>query len=101
MAELARLEDLSTEPPAGPTVMRNAHDDAMRKGVARLKSHLKDPGEAKDLLRVLMLTYLQEWSSMYAEGTRQLGLNSTERTILVIRQDTIQQLVSELGRTQD
>lgn len=98
MADLQRLEDLSTEPPAGPTVMSRAHADAMRKGVARLKSHLKDSSEAKDLLRVLVLTYLQEWSEMYQTGTRELGLNSTERTILVIRQDTVQQMVHELGQ---
>ena len=95
---LPRLEELSTEPPAGPTVMSRTHADAMRKGVARLKSHLKDPEEAEAFLRVLVLGYLGEWSAMYALGSREAG-SATERTILMIRQDTVQQMVAELGRT--
>lgn len=91
------LEGLTVEPPAGPTIMRTTHDNAMRKTAARLKAHLAKPEEAGDLLRVAVLSYLGEFAAMYAVGAREAAL-PTERVILQIRQDTVQQMVAELGR---
>jgi hypothetical protein len=93
-----RLEDLNPEPPAGLSEMAKAHADGLRKAVDRLKAHLNDRQEAPDVLRVAVLTYLNAWAERYAEGTRVLGLGNVERTILVIRQDTVQQMVAELGK---
>jgi hypothetical protein len=86
------------EPPAGPTPMRRAHADGMRKTVARVKAWLK-PGQDPDAaVKAALLSYLGEWNKMYGVGAGQTRLTSTERTILTIRQDTIQQLLTELER---
>ncbi|HEX8321611.1 hypothetical protein [Longimicrobium sp.] len=89
------LEGLIVEPPAGPTVMRKAHQDAMRKTSAMVKAHLKDPEEVEDFVRATVLSYLAEWSVIYTQGAREAA-ETTSRVILQIRQDTVQQMTDEL-----
>lgn len=97
--EQPRLEDLEPGPVAGPTHMARAHRNGLRKALGRVKPwftpvHQKD---AETCLKVLLLTYLKEWDAVYGEGSIVLGLNQTERTIMVIRKDTIQQILKEIG----
>lgn len=94
-----RLEDLEPGPVAGPTAMTRAHRNGLRKMLGRARPwftpvHQKD---AETCLKVALLTYLKEWEAVYGEGTRVLGLSQTERTIMVIRQDTVQQIIKEIG----
>jgi hypothetical protein len=90
------LESLSTEPPAGPTVMRQTHQHALGKVGKLLKPHLKDGQDAEDVLRAAVLAYLEEWAQLYYRGSRE-AVVATERVILQIRQDTVQQMTVELG----
>jgi hypothetical protein len=90
------ISSLPLEPPAGPTVMQQTHANAMRKGVALVKAHLKDPEEAEDFLRVAVLGYLEEWAQTYYRGSREAA-NGNDRTLLMIRMDTVQQMTAELG----
>lgn len=90
------ITSLPMEPPAGPTVMQQTHANAMRKGVALVKAHLKKPAEAEDFLRVAVLGYLEEWAQTYYRGSREAA-NTTDRTILQIRMDTVQQMTAELA----
>jgi hypothetical protein len=96
VADIPDISSLPQEPPAGPTVMQATHANAMRKAVATVKSHLKDPAEAEDFLRALVLSYLEEWAQTYYRGSREAA-NATERTILQIRMDTVQQMTTELA----
>lgn len=97
MADTPDITSLPKEPPVGPTVMEKTHANAMRKGVALVKAHLKHPDEAEDFLRVAVLGYLEEWAQTYYRGSREAA-NTTERTILSIRMDTIQQMTAELAK---
>jgi hypothetical protein len=95
---MKRLEELSTEQPGGPTAMQTAHANGMRKTISRMKSQLKDPDDAEALIRMGLLTYLKEWDSVYNEGISE-SVSGTTRTILVIRQDTVGQMMRELGES--
>ena len=97
---LPALESLSTEPPAGPTIMRQAHEQALKKVGKLLKPYLKDGENGQDALRAAVLAYLEEWAQMYYRGSREAG-TATERVILQIRQDTVQQMTHELGIISD
>lgn len=98
-SEQPALEALNPEPPGGPTAMQQAHVNGMRKTLARMKNQLKDPEHAEESIKAGLLTYLGEWEEMYGDGVRSSGLTTTERTILVIRRDTIHQAIKELGGT--
>lgn len=93
--DLPALESLSTEPPAGPTVMQQTHENAMRRTVAMIKPWLNDRKGAEDAVRVVLLAYLEEWAQTYYRGSRE-AVAATDRVILQIRQDTVQQMVGEL-----
>jgi hypothetical protein len=97
--DLPRLEDLEPGPVAGPTVMTRAHRNGLRKMLGRARpwfssAHQRD---AETCLKVALLTYLKEWEAVYSEGTMVLGMSQTERTIMVIRQDTVRQIIKEIG----
>lgn len=92
-----RLEDLDPSPVAGTTHMRRAHLNGLRRSVARCKAWFKPEVNCETALKAAFLTYLKEWEAVYGEGSIVLGLNQTERTIMVIRQDTIQQIMREFG----
>jgi hypothetical protein len=91
------LESLSHDPVAGPTEMTRAHRNGLRRAVARAKAWFKPGQQAEACLKVALLTYLAEWEKVYGEGTMILGLTTTERTILTIRRDTVQQMLREIG----
>jgi hypothetical protein len=95
---LPRLEDLPQGPVAGPTAMTRAHLNGMRKTVSRIKAWLKPEQSPQAATKALLLTYLGEWEKVYGEGVDVLGLSQTERTIMVIRRDTVQQMLNELAR---
>lgn len=96
MAELPRLEDLSTEPPAGPNELDRAHDNGLRKATALLKNRLVEPERAEETATALVLAYLLEWAEMYAVEASDAG-NMTERTIIRIRQDTMEQIARKMA----
>lgn len=91
------LEELERGPVAGPTVMRRAHLNGLRKAVARGKAWFRVDQPAEPALKALLLTYLGEWEHVYGEGVEVLGMTNTERTIMVIRRDTVQQMLRELA----
>lgn len=91
------LESLPHEPPSGPSVMAKAHADGLRKASAKLKPYLANRDDAEAALRVAVLMYLAEWGMMYAVGAREAAM-PTDRVIIQIRQDTVQQMVAELGK---
>lgn len=93
--EAVLLEDLSTEPPAGPTVMSQAHADGMRKAVALLKNRLVEPERAEESVTAAVLVYLTEWAETYARGSQE-AVDMTTRTIIQIRSDTMHQISLEL-----
>jgi hypothetical protein len=95
--EIPALEDLEPGPVAGPTHMTRAHRNGLRKATARCKAWFKPGVNCETALKAALLTYLTEWDAVYGQGSIVLGLNQTERTIMVIRKDTIQQIVRELG----
>jgi hypothetical protein len=95
--ELPRLEDLESGPVAGPTVMTRAHRNGLRKMLGRAKPWFTKDVHPEPALKALLLTYLKEWEAVYGEGSMVLGLNQSERTIMVIRQDTVQQIIREIG----
>ena len=95
--EQPALEGLSTEPPAGQTIMSQTHANALERTAKLLKPHLKDEADAKDVLRAAVLAYLEPWAQMYYQGSREAA-GATERVVLQIRQDTVQQMTAELGR---
>lgn len=90
------LDDLSTEPPAGPTVMKRAHDDGMRKAVALLKNRLIEPERAEETVTAVVLTYLTDWAETFARGSQE-AVDMTTRTIIQIRSDTLHQIALELA----
>lgn len=92
-----RLEDLSTEAPAGPTVMRQAHQNGERKACAVLKNRLAEPQRAEDTLHQVLVSYLRAWHDMYRQGVRET-VNPMDRTLLDIRRDTVIQILAEVGR---
>lgn len=92
-----RLEELDPAPVAGTTHMRRAHLDGVRKALARAKPWFKPGQSPSAALTTILLTYLREWDEMYGEGSTVLGLSQTDRTILVIRRDTVQQMMRELA----
>jgi hypothetical protein len=91
------LEDLEPGPVAGPSAMTRAHRNGLRKAVARCTAWFKPEIDCETALRTALLTYLKAWSEIYGEGTAVLSLTQTERTIMVIRQDTVRQILAELG----
>lgn len=91
------LEDLEPGPVAGPTAMRKAHQNGMRKTLARVKPWLKPEQSPEGAIKVALLTYLKEWDKIYGEGTGVLALTQVERTVMVIRQDTVKQILHEIG----
>lgn len=95
--ELPRLEELEQGAVAGPTPMRRAHREGLRKSVGRCKAWFKPQIDCETALRTVLLTYLREWDTVYGEGVEALGLTNTERITLVIRQDTVKQIIRELG----
>lgn len=97
MTDIPDISSLSTEEPAGPTIMAKTHENAMRKTNALMKPHLNDRKEAKDAVTATVLSYLEAWAQTYYQGSQE-AVASTERVILQIRQDTIQQLVTELAK---
>lgn len=94
-AEAVLLDELSTEPPAGPTVMLQAHTDGMRKAVALLKNRLVAPERAEETVQAAVLVYLTEWAETYSRGAREAA-DMTTRTIIQIRSDTLHQISLEL-----
>jgi hypothetical protein len=97
VTEIPDISTLDHEPVGGPTQMTRAHQNGMRKVLARAKSWFKPEHQAEPCLKVALLTYLGEWERVYDQGTRILGLTQTERTIMAIRQDTVQQILRELA----
>lgn len=95
MSPEPEIRELSTEPPAGPTVMAQAHADGFRQAVALLKNRLTEPARVEETVRATVLTYLEQWAAMYARGAREAA-SPTERVIIQIRQDTMAQLAREL-----
>lgn len=98
MPDLPALEDLPSEPVAGLTAMARAHRNGLRRVVGRAKAWFKPGVQAETAVRTVLLTYLKEWQEVYNEGTQALGLTNTERITLVIRRDTVEQMLKELGR---
>jgi len=98
VAELPRLDELSTEPPAGPNELDRAHDNGMRKAAALLKNRLTEPERAEETATAVVLAYLLEWAEMYGVEASDAG-NLTERTIIRIRQDTMHQIAGKLAPT--
>lgn len=89
------LDSLSTEPPAGPTVMQRANADGMRQAVALLKNRLVEPERVEESVKAAVLTYLTAWAEMYARGSREAA-DMTTRTIIQIRSDTLHQIALEI-----
>lgn len=99
-ARAARLEDLSTEPPAGPTVMQQAHRNGMRKALAMMKGRFADrrKAHAEETIRAGLVLYLREWHNTYKQGVAETPVSTVDRTILDIRRDTVAQILAEIGR---
>jgi hypothetical protein len=93
---LASLTE-NVEPPAGPTVMRLAHENGMRRVLGLLKNRFKEPGKADEAIRHAALVYLREWERTYKQGVTE-SPSTVDRTILDIRRDTVVQIMAELGR---
>jgi hypothetical protein len=91
------LESLSTERPAGPTVMQQAHANGMRRAVALLKNRFKVPEKAQDDFQGALLIYLRDWERTYKQGVQETP-GTVDRTILDIRRDTVAQIMAEIGR---
>jgi hypothetical protein len=98
-ARQQRLEDLSTEAPAGPTVMETAHANGMRKAVSLLKSRFADRSKdrAEAGVKAALVIYLREWHDIYKRGVAE-SASQVDRTILDIRRDTVLQILAEIGR---
>jgi len=97
-AELPNLSELSHEPVDGPTPLKKAHANGLRKTVARVKSWLKPGQDPETAVKVALLTYLGEWKVTFNEGSRISQLTSTERTIFMIREDTVDKIITEISR---
>jgi len=95
VAELPDLSSLSTEPPAGPNELDRAHANGMRKASSLLKNRLTDPERVEETVTAVVTAYLLEWAEMYGVEASDAG-NMTERTIIRIRQDTMQQIAGLL-----
>lgn len=91
------LASLSTEPPAGPTVMQRAHENGLRRVARMLKNHFLDPAKAEDDIRGALVLYLREWEKIYKQGVSE-SPSTVDRTILDIRRDTVAQILREIGR---
>lgn len=91
------LESLSTEPPAGPTVMQKTHERALHRVLGYLRNRFKDPEQAEDSVKHAALLYLREWEKTYKQGVRETP-SPVDRTILDIRRDTVTQIMAEIGR---
>lgn len=91
------LESLSTEPPAGPTVMAQAHANGLRRALALVKNRLKSPEKAADDVQGVLVLYLREWERIYKQGVSETP-STVDRTILDIRRDTVVQILAEIGR---
>jgi hypothetical protein len=91
------LESLSTEPPAGPTVMQKTHERAMHRVLGYLKNRFKNPEQAEESVNHAALLYLREWEKTYRQGVRETA-SPVDRTILDIRRDTVVQIMAEIGR---
>lgn len=91
------LESLSTEPPAGPSVMQRTHERAMHRVLGYMKNHFKKPEKAEESVRHAALLYLREWEKTYKQGVRE-SPSGVDRTILDIRRDTVVQIMAEIGR---
>ena len=87
---------LSTEPPAGPTVMRKAHENGMRRVLALLKNRFKQPEKAADDIQQALVIYLKAWHDTYKLGVSE-SPSTVVRTILDIRRDTVVQILAEIG----
>lgn len=96
-AQTVTLESLSTEPPAGPTVMAQAHADGLRKATAMLKNRLKAPEATEESIHGVLVLYLAEWARIYKQGVSE-SPSTVDRTILDIRRDTVAQILAEIGR---
>jgi hypothetical protein len=92
------LESLSTEPPAGPTVMQRTHEHAMRRVVKLTKNWFKRPDQAEERMKAALVLYLREWVATYRQGVAETHISAVDRTILSIRQDTVVQIMSEIAR---
>jgi hypothetical protein len=93
------LEDLEPGPVAGPTPMRRAHANGLRKAVAMIRAWLEPEHRehADSVVNTVLRLHLQEWAKVYHEGVEVLALSQTERTVMVIREDTVRQILAELG----
>lgn len=91
------LASLSTERPAGPTVMQQAHKNGLRRAVALIKNRLKVPGMAESDFQQALVAYLSAWQATYKQGVDE-SPSTVDRTILDIRRDTIAQILGEIGR---
>lgn len=94
------LASLSTERPAGPTVMQRAHENGLRRVARMLKNHFKDPAKAEEDIRGALVVYLREWERTYKQGVSESPSN-VDRTILDIRRDTVVQILTEISRQAD
>lgn len=96
--EQPTLDQLEQQGPiAGPTVMTRANREGLRKAVAKAKSWFKPGVSAETAIKAAVVVYLNEWAKTYGQGVQASHLTSTERTILSIRQDTVQQILRELA----
>jgi len=80
-----------------PTPMQRAHRNGMRRATGFLKNRLTRPEEVEASIAQVLRLYLREWSKVYDEGS-QASKDTTGRTILLVRHDTLLQMAVELEK---